>query len=255
MQVHEVAGVPAPELRPATLRAAISGWMNRDEEEGRKKRVRQAMTLTHMEMLKLLLKLNEQGWSIYKRRLIFTVATMAFWGALRMGEVLTKTPRKFDELNDLLMEDVRVRKAKVGSEEVTFLAVRLKSTKACRQLEKGLEIEIYQIGGALCPVKAWKRYRGMVPEDEGGYPAFRQESGLAYSHNMMNRDLKELFDGRVDYGAVSGHSFRIGIATLLAECGYTDEGKGAVVDMPGDRIISCTSYFRRSRDPGHRQVV
>ena len=83
VQVHEVKGVCIPELRPATMKAALRGWTNRDEEDGRKKRIRQPMTLLHMEMLRVLLQLNEPGWSLHHRRLVLTVSVIAFWGALR----------------------------------------------------------------------------------------------------------------------------------------------------------------------------
>ena len=82
-QVHEVEGVLVPELRPATLKAALRGWTNQDEETGRKKRVRQPMTIVHMEMLRVLLRINEPGWSLYHRRLMLTVSVIAFWGAFR----------------------------------------------------------------------------------------------------------------------------------------------------------------------------
>ena len=78
-----MSGVPVPELRPATMKAALRGWTNQDEESGRKKRVRQPMTLLHMEMLRVLLQLNEPGWSLYHRRLVQTISVIAFWGALR----------------------------------------------------------------------------------------------------------------------------------------------------------------------------
>ena len=60
----------------------------------------------------------------------------------------------------------------------------------------------------MCPVKAWKRYVAMAGNNELDLPAFRQEGGLAYSHSMFNKDLRTLFKGRVNYGAVSAHSFR-----------------------------------------------
>ena len=46
-----------------------------------------------------------------------------------MGELLTRTPRRFDPLNDLLLKDIKLRSTMVGKEKVFFLAVRLKSTK------------------------------------------------------------------------------------------------------------------------------
>ena len=86
-------------------------------------------------------------------------------------------------------------------------------------------MEIYQVDGPLCPVAAWKKYRSMTRQDDAELPAFRTEEGWGYSHANMNKDLRAVFHGRVEYGAVSGHSFRIGLASLLAECGYSDEGE------------------------------
>ena len=126
----------------------------------------------------------------------------------RMGELLCRNPKRFDNLTDLLMEEVRLKRTRLENENISFLAVKLKSTKTCRKLEKGLEIEIFEIKGPLCPVKAWKRYIQMAGDSEPELPAFRQEGGLAYSHGMFNRDLRTLFKGRVNYGAVSAHSFR-----------------------------------------------
>ena len=66
----------------------------------------------------------------------------------------------------------------------------------------------------------------MTRDEEGeGLPCFRTEDGFSYSHGEMNRDLRRIFKDRIRYGKVSGHSFRIGLASLLAECGYSDEGK------------------------------
>ena len=45
--------------------------------------MRQAVTLNHMEMMKLLLQENKPGWTLYHRRLMMTIGCIAFWGALR----------------------------------------------------------------------------------------------------------------------------------------------------------------------------
>ena len=144
-----------------------------------------------------------------------------------MGEVLCRSNRKYDSENDLLLQDVKVKSTTVHGEKVEFITVRLKSTKTCRKMEKGLSIEVFQVNGPLCPVTAWKKYRTMTEMDEEELPAFRTEEGYSYSHADMNKDLREIFKARINYGKVSGHSFRIGLASLLAECGYKDEGKTA----------------------------
>ena len=47
----------------------------------------------------------------------------------RMGELLCRNPRRFDNLTDLLMEEVRLKKTRLDNEDVCFLSVKLKSTK------------------------------------------------------------------------------------------------------------------------------
>ena len=47
----------------------------------------------------------------------------------RLGELLCKNPRRYDNLSDLLMEDVRLKRTVIEGESISFLAVRLKSTK------------------------------------------------------------------------------------------------------------------------------
>ncbi len=51
----------------------------------------------------------------------------------RLGELLTPTPRKYDPLNDLLLGEIKLKKATVGNETVHFLMVKLKSTKVTYQ--------------------------------------------------------------------------------------------------------------------------
>ena len=167
-----------------------------------------------------------------------------------MGEVLCRHRRKYDSENDLMLQDVKVKNTKVHGEKVEFLTVRLKSTKTCRKMEKGLSIEVFQVNGPLCPVMAWKRYRTMTIGDEEELPAFRTEEGYSYSHTDMNKDLREIFGSRVNYGKVSGHSFRIGLASLLAECGYKDEGK--TTEKTGYQ--NNNSEISSSRNPGDRKM-
>ena len=53
----------------------------------------------------------------------------------------------------------------------------------------------------------------------------RLESGGNYTGKMFNKDLKQLLSPYVDYskGTVSSHSFRSGLASLMATLGYSDQ--------------------------------
>ena len=54
-------------------------------------------------------------------------------------------------------------------------------------------------------------------------PAFRDEVGYALRMGRFNDILKKLLGGHVEYGKITCHSFRCGLASLLAENGFTDE--------------------------------
>lgn len=116
-----------------------------------------------------------------------------------------------------------IKKCREEMGDLEFATLRLKSTKTCRGLKKGVDVEIYEGGMTkLNPIRALKKYLLVSKHNAPNMPMFREESGLAYSTGRFNRDLKELLEDRVQYGTLSGHSFRIGMATLLAQNGVSD---------------------------------
>ena len=46
---------------------------------------------------------------------------------------MCRSARKYDSDNDLLLQDVALKKTMVKGEDVEYLSVRLKSTKVCRR--------------------------------------------------------------------------------------------------------------------------
>ena len=57
-----------------------------------------------------------------------------------------------------------------------------------------------------------------------GKPAIRLDSGENYTGKEFNRDLRQLLSPHVNYqkGTISSHSFRSGLASLMATLGYSD---------------------------------
>ena len=56
-------------------------------------------------------------------------------------------------------------------------------------------------------------------------PVFRNEDGSNYTGKEFNKDLKKLLGKLLDYnkGKILSYSFRSGLATMMAKCGYSDE--------------------------------
>ena len=52
----------------------------------------------------------------------------------------------------------------------------------------------------------------------------RMEDGKNYTGRLFNNHLKKLLSPYLDYdhGRILSHSFRAGLATMMAQCGYTD---------------------------------
>ena len=59
-------------------------------------------------------------------------------------------------------------------------------------------------------------------------PAFRDEVGYAFRMGRFNGILKKLLKNHVEYGRITMHSFRCGLASLLAENGFSDEDIRAI---------------------------
>ena len=46
---------------------------------------------------------------------------------------------------------------------------------------------------------------------------------MVYTTKDFNADLKKLLGGHIKYGKLTGHSFRAGLATLMAQAGFEDK--------------------------------
>ena len=144
-------------------------------------------------------------------------------GAFRGGELVPKEVESYDSRNTLLRQDMWISKLRVDGKKVEMLSVRLKSAKSARASERGQVVEVFSIESVLCPVRAVKKYLELAGRNPPNIPMFRREDGLCYSHSSFNADLKKLLREMIPYGGISAHSFRIGMATLLAQSGYSDD--------------------------------
>lgn len=142
-----------------------------------------------------------------------------------MGEALSRTARTIDPLNTLLHDDLTVFNKKIGGNNVRIINILLKSTKESRADFRGVKIEVFETKTELCPVAALLWYRKLLGKTRGGSAAYRVgvgNDGTAYRYARFNTDLKLLLSSHICYGRVSTHSFRIGLASLMATRGFSD---------------------------------
>ena len=76
--LHWTKGQTAVELRPPLVKMILKGWENRDEEMHRMEK-RQPVTIETLTLIRQMLKKNTHGWTRLHRRMIWAVASVAFW--------------------------------------------------------------------------------------------------------------------------------------------------------------------------------
>jgi hypothetical protein len=176
------------------------------------------MTMTVMRLLKE--EIRRWQVELNQKLLVWAIATIAFHGAFRIHELLCKIETEFDPDFALLGKDI-VTKIEAGGKQV--IEITLKSSKENKS-GKAVIIDIFETGGALCPIKAYMRWQSRCPQKRD-MPAFRDEKGTPVTGAKMNKWLKELLGKHVDYekGKFTGHSFRIGLATTLGTLGFSND--------------------------------
>ena len=220
-QMHTVKGIDPPEIRSRLVKQVLKGISNKNatDDRTRQKTGRLAMTSNIMLLLKELVRTWDQKPEM--KIMVWSICTLAYAGSFRIHEILCRNQNKFDPDFDLLWEDVTLTEN--GPGDVTGrLSVKLKCPKESKN-GKGTVVDVFESGNQLCPVKAFKKWRSHA-DIKKGFPVFELD-GAAMTGNRMNKILSELLEPQIgrDKGRITTHSFRAGIATLLAEKGFDDD--------------------------------
>ena len=108
---------------------------------------------------------------------------------------------------------------------------------------KGVNIYLGKTGSALCPVIAVLNYMAIRPAGLG--PLFVLGDGSPLSRERFVRSVKAaLTEANINHQGYSGHSFRIGAATMAAAAGIPSH----VIKMMGR--WSSEAYMLYIRTPG-----
>jgi len=221
-QLHIMKGVEPPKLRTDLVSMALRGQEHRDQAAKRLNPHKERQPVTPDILLLLKARLSESDFLPVDQRLVWTVCSLAFFGAFRGIELLCRSEKQFDPAFNLLAEDIVV----VDDSQSGGRALQLK-IKSPKEDKKGRSIivDIYQSRGDICPVAAYEKWQAMHPPSEPGLPAFRWSNGVPLTSRRLNEILKERLAGYLE-GAESqytSHSFRTGAASMMGVLGYTDD--------------------------------
>ena len=223
-QVHMVQGLPAPDLRQGVVKSIIKGGKNQDTTKERinGKRGRLPVTITILKLLKH--EIAEAKLPYSTKRLVWLICTLNFFGCFRIHETLARSENTFDPAFTLLARDVELKQVKIGDTVEQLLQLRLKSPKEDR-VGASIFVDVYETGSLLCPVRAYKKWMLTRPPTRTDLPAFRKADGVPLTGRELNKILKTCLEKHEFYqsGTITSHSFRSGMASLMATLGYSEE--------------------------------
>lgn len=222
-QLHIIRGLPEPNLRSGQVKLVIRGQENIDATAKRNgsNKGRLPVTMALMKILKD--KIRNQNWVKQKKFLIWAVATLAFHGGFRIHELLARLQSTFDPDFTLLSEDAHIKTHIEGPTKTKFVELSIKNPKE-NKVGTVVIVDVFETGGHTCPVKAFEKYNS-TRDHTRGLPLFRDETDTPLTGGKLNKILKHLLQDVIDYrlGSICTHSFRSGLASLMAEKGLTDE--------------------------------
>lgn len=188
------------------VRKALEGWGHLAPPS---KAVRQPITFELLSRMRA--KLRVVCWSKYEARLFSAAFSIAFFAALRVGEVVMEA-RQDGGSRGLLLQDVCLSPVEVR------IVVRNSKTD---QLGRGAVIRLPVTGEpGPCPVKDLRKFLAVRPSGKG--PLFIHENGRPLARHQFSKVMRKVISacGVPAYG-FAPHSFRIGAATTAAHWGLS----------------------------------
>jgi len=221
-QLHIILGLEEPSLRSGQVTLVMKGLTNLEATEKRRRvyKGRLPVTLALLKMLKH--RIRSQKWPTSKKFLVWAVCSIAFHGGFRIHELLARSSTIFDPDFTLLGQDAKIQHCLIDGRQTKCIEIRVKNPKESKAGSIAI-IDVFETGGQTCPVKAFEKWEKQHVK-VANKPLF-SEKEKPLTGRELNKMLKELLGDLVDYrkGSITAHSFRSGLASLMAEKGMSDE--------------------------------
>ena len=156
-----------------------------------------------------------------KKIMIFSVATIAFFGGCRVNELVSKEKKAYDPYYTLLKRDISISDSILEGERVKMLSIKIKNSKTCKTPEI---IDVFENKTAVCPVKAFIKLSKCHRHLPSDYPIFSDDKGELLTLRELNFHLNRLINSKLTgcKGRISGHSFRSGLVSIFSSLGHSE---------------------------------
>ena len=194
------------------LHYVLRGVKRCEAEDGRGIRTRLPISPTLLRDIKVVWnRSNDQDYVM-----LWAACCLAFFGFLRIGEMVAPSEAQYDPGANLCVDDVAVDQ----KESPTVIRVSIKQSKT-DPFRRGVDLFLGKSGTDLCPVVAILNYlvvRGVTPG-----PLFLYRDGRFLTRQRFVVAVRgALQEAGIDQSKYCGHSFRIGAATTAASRGMED---------------------------------
>ena len=159
-------------------------------------------------------------WTDMKKQAVFTPMLLAFWGRLRLCEILNYSAFEFKRDNSFLFNDVKFMKDEEGRTEGVQLWIRHAKVPD----DAGALVEIPNVDKFkdICPVRAMKKYIQLrkLHTKRADVPFFLDEKTSLMTKNKFSGYIKEALrnlepEHQHLFEDLKGHSLRAGVPTAM----------------------------------------
>ena len=187
------------------LKTLMKGFEN-GEKISRKAKVKRE-TIDFETLKKIKIKIFEVNKPKNWKKCFWAACSTAFFGCFRMGELLPKLENQTDKTFDLLWGDIKLSKKHA---EIT-----LKSQK--NQVLKPQILHIFKLKDKnSCPISALRALKKHSKKN-GFFSSSKPVFMVSKKQNLTQRKVNEFLKKTFKENKFSGHSFRAGVPSSLAD--------------------------------------
>ena len=173
--------------------------------------------------LRLLGHASNKYWTgnLHDKQCFWVICVTAFWGSLRIGELLCKECQSFSPISDLLGTDVIF----ISTSSIAFW---IRDPKVPKPFGDVVEIWGTPTFYDIDPFMAFSVYWSQRKTRPLNHPLFLKADGNIFTHSLFSHTLKALISHyslelELSINRWTGHSFRSGLPTLLQSAGFKDD--------------------------------
>ena len=165
------------------------------------------------------------SWSKFRKQAVFTTMLMAFWGRLRLSELLCSSGKNFKPNNAFLRNDCKYIESNEGKETLG-IQLWIRHAKVPDPAGALVEIPPTEKFLDLCPIAALKKYLRMRNKmtSDGETPMILDDTGYIMTKHKFTTYIQEAIETldpsyKDTFKDLKGHSLRSGVPTALQKLG------------------------------------